>query len=370
MDYYKKYLKYKNKYFLLRGGNKYNEYISAINSYFKDKNICTKDDLHIDGIRMLKEDVGALKGFGGAHLLFGSINRIPVCVKIFVFNEKTVENYDKNINEIGLTHFISDYFLSHPKLTDNFTTFYISRHCDKYLENELKISKDLREFEKNIYNTDANIMIVEKVMGDLKSFIVKNYKLPNFPKIILSILIQICYTLQTFKTQFGEFYHGDFHSGNILLADEVKEMKTYIIIKGDLINYKLKLKTFNLCPKIWDFQTSYIKYINDKLLINDDTIISKFFNYKSEHQLKIFKAQSGETITNDLEYLIKTFPDLLYTDRDNPIIRLIYDTRDNLSKNIKIKFDIFLTNLIELLDDDEKEEDEYDDTVYDFKYES
>ena len=48
MNYYNKYLKYKNKYLSLRGGHKYNENIIAINSYFKNKNICTKDDLHID----------------------------------------------------------------------------------------------------------------------------------------------------------------------------------------------------------------------------------------------------------------------------------------------------------------------------------
>jgi hypothetical protein len=366
-NYYLKYLKYKQKYFdlkdqisyvqggsikqkyfdLKRGGN-YEENIARINHYFSTTDLCLAEDLGIEGTRPLNPSTGATKGYGGSHLYFGNVGDIPVSIKIFLF--KKLEGIDKNLNEIGLTHFISDYFMKNPKITDNITVFYTSKRCINYLDSHLRIADHINSIDEDVtkvYNCDVNVMIVEKVMGDLKGYINANKSIPTIHNILVSILFQACYTLLVFNEKFGHFYHGDFHCGNILLKEEEKEFKVYkLILDGD--PYIIKLQTFKLCPKLWDFQTSYVKEINDKLLVNDHSTLTTFFRYLNTDRFLEVKGES--TIDKDLQELLKSIL-LLFTAEEHKLSPLLLEINSrNLTGSMntfKIKnFLLYLTDFL------------------------
>jgi len=358
MEYYDKYLKYKYKYQNEHiGGYSNISNLNKIRNYFSNKDICGKDDLYIENIDLLKNfdtSMGITKGYGGAKLFYGYVLDIIVVVKIFLFNNKLSNGLTKGINEIGITHYISDYFINNPKLTDNFVIFYVSKHCDKYLENKLSsiITPELKS--ENIYKSDINLMIVEKVSGDLKLFIINNFTNLLFPKQLLSILIQVCYTLLVFKKEFGIFYHGDLHCGNILFSHELLDYKTYVIEIDDNCKYKIKLDTYNMCPKLWDFETSYVK----KLEYDNK---NKYFEYAKDEQLITYSDNIGN-INKDLHELLKSINNLLINNHSNDeIINFI-----KIANNSNITVERFLSSLIRLLNDNI--DSEYEDNEYDFRY--
>jgi hypothetical protein len=218
MDFYKKYIKYKAKYLnLLYGGHisvdQYKKNIKIINDHFNGKDLCSNEDLYISNIQPLTSSVGAAKGYGGASLYFGLIENIPVTIKFFQLYQEIHTSYIKGINEIGLTHYISDYFLINSKLTDNFTIFYKSIKCDNYLSKNFNITNNLinnycdnkKQKNNTLINNDTNIMIVEKVAGDLKNYFNVNKDKSNFIKIFVSLFIQICYTLLVFQKKCSIF---------------------------------------------------------------------------------------------------------------------------------------------------------------------
>ncbi len=327
-EFYIKYCKYKTKYLILKEelktsliDNDSKKNYDIVNSFLNKKDICTDEDILINKIIFLSEEKGITKGYGGAYLLGCIIESVECVAKLFTIKEKNIHTPDSNINEIGITHFISDYFLSNPnkKITDNFIIFYGSKRCTDFLlqKNPLNIMLSELNNNTNIFNKDINIMIVEKVFGDLYSYldnvlIKKNNKFSdedkkNTIKILDSIFFQIIYALFVFNKEFGEFVHGDLHLGNILVSLEKKLTKKYNIKmildqteSDDSINssdgyieYLIEIETFGITPKIYDFATTYVKKINDICgavikksdLSNNIAFLDKYFSYRKDNNL-------------------------------------------------------------------------------------
>ncbi len=242
-EFYVKYCKYKNKYLTLKNEleplfiNDPIQNYNIVNNFFNVKDICTHKDIIINKIIFLTEEKGITKGFGGAYLLGGIIESVECVFKLFKIDEKNIP--DPNINEIGITHFISDYFLSHKnkKLTDNFVVFYSVKRCIDFLLQKYPLSEMLvKQIPLDyIVSKDVNIMVVEKVFGDLRVFleskliektqIFSDENKINTIKLLDSIFFQIIYTLFVFDKEFGGFIHGDLHLGNILISTEKKVNK-------------------------------------------------------------------------------------------------------------------------------------------------
>jgi len=316
---YVKYVKYKSKYLKLKkqlGGtciSEMNNNYEKINKYFSEKDICSIEDISIYRILILSENTGATRGFGGGYLYSGMVEDVE-CVFKFLPIFKTSEP-DKNINEIGITHYISDYFLNNTnkKLTDNFVTFYHSKRCSDFLLQEYPLNLELKEkVPKDLVNNDLNVMIVEKVHGDLKGYLekilvkktetVSTEKNIEIIKKLDSILFQIIYTLYIFNKEFDGFVHGDLHMGNILIKNEpLLKTKTYKIIRyydSEKIEYNIEIETDMVSPKIWDFATSFVGNINKNIHEYD-----KYFTYKKDNHLIIYPHQVSN---KDLLFLLQS----------------------------------------------------------------
>ena len=339
--FYMKYFKYKTKYITLQkqlGGTNINNmkyYYEEINKFLSDKNICDFNDIVVSDLIILSEQNGITKGYGGAYLLSGNINLIDSVFKLFKIFEKGKP--DKNINEIGLTHYISDYFLNHinRKISDNFITFYNSKRCVNFFLDNHYIKKykqyiietiDIKD--DDITTKDINIMIVEKVNGDLggflKSFLIKKKSgslieideaksiEPQVIEMFDSIFFQIIYTLFIFNKEFNGFIHNDFHLGNILVKkDELltKKFKIQRILDDedveDITEYNIEVKTFGITPKIWDFATSYLGSVNSMIKDNNIEFIKKYFDYKNFNDLIKYDEQSL-ILNKDLTFLLNS----------------------------------------------------------------
>jgi len=316
---YVKYVKYKSKYLKLKkqlGGtniSEMNNNYEKINKYFLEKDICSIEDISIYEMLILSKDTGATQGFGGGYLYSGRVEDIE-CVFKFLPIYETVKP-DKNINEIGITYYISDYFLNHDnkKLTDNFVTFYHSKRCSDFLLQEYPLNSELREkVPEDLVNKDLNVMIVEKVHGDLKGYLekilviktktVSDEENAKIIKKLDSILFQIIYTLYIFNKEFDGFVHGDLHIGNILIKNEpLLKTKTYKIIRyydSEKIEYNIEIETDMVAPKIWDFATSFVGKINKNIHEYD-----KYFTYKKDNNLIIYPHQ---VINKDLLFLLQS----------------------------------------------------------------
>lgn len=373
-DMYVKYVKYKNKYMNLKkqlGGSNIDvmkENYIKINTHFTGSDICTIEDITIYNMINLTKEVGATEGFGGGFLLSGMVEDVECVFKLLKINE-VGSIPDININEIGITNYISDYFINHSnkKLTDNFITFYHQKKCDKFLLQDYQLSKMISTKISSgaipTTSTDINIMIVEKVDGDLRGFIMSKLIEKQFNKdgkvkelsgeektemeskneeiklILDSVLFQIIYTLYIFKKEFGTFIHGDLHMGNILLKGEPLETKKYKINRyldsddlSDVTEYDIKLNTFGITPKIWDFATSYVGTVNNKIKEKEEAFINKYFNYSKG---KISAA--GDHIDDKLIY----YPSPI---KDNDIIFLL-----NSILLLSVKYyipDVYISQLI------------------------
>jgi len=380
---YVKYIKYKSKYLKLKqqvGGSNISqmkENYKIINEYFLEKDICTIDDISIYNIFFLSDNSGITRGYGGGYLLSGMVESIECIFKLF----KICENNnipDKNINEIGITNYISKYFLNHsnPKLTDNFITFYHDKRCADFLLQDyplnLMLSSKIPEEDKT--NNDVNIMVVEKVTGDLRGFL--ETKLPKkvdtitpeinkeIIQILDSILFQIVYTLFIFNKEFNGFVHGDLHMGNILIKNEpVLKTKKYKIIRHlddedntNITEYNIEIKTYGITPKIWDFATSFVKNINDKIKEKDEDFITKYFNYKKYNNLIHY---SNQIINRDLSFLLRSIISLSTTYYlPEKYIEEITEIFNNT--NIERIFNIFLTRINESNQNDSITQDDCD----------
>lgn len=319
--YKKKYIKYKIKYLKMIGGltsAEYKLYKTAIDTYYKiqENFVCNKNGLEIINTSPLSVS-GGIHGHGGAFLYNGIINtpergHIQVVLKLFSVPDNIMrrsqnplvndEPIIKDKNEIGITHYISDNMLESGQ-TDIFTMVYKTFLCDNsmlnYINeiNRLSINKDIRSYQHEP-TTYTTIMVVEKVKGDLRSEIITgirdmfdNYldgqdelitnKLKYMEDKILSILMRVAYGYIKFNEIFEGFYHGDLHCGNILLSldDRLQEVNYEHNFEDEIL--KIECKTFGIHPKLWDFQTSYVKKLNDEIKKqpNDGKIITKYFDY-------------------------------------------------------------------------------------------
>lgn len=371
---YEKYIKYKNKYLQLKynnctmlynhsGGTKYikdmKQSYEIINKYFQDKDICTIDDIIVNNIMILSDIHGITKGYGGGYLLSGTIDKIDCVFKLFKIYE-TKEIPDKNINEIGLTHYVSDYFLNHvnEKITDNFVTFFHMKRCMNFLIQDYPLSTLISEqiSIKDKTTDDVNIMIVEKVIGDLRgfleSFLTKNTEPLSHEKKIEtiefldSILFQIIYTLYVFDKEFKGFIHGDLHLGNILIKTEKNKTKKYKIIRyldDDPIDFNIEVKTFGVTPALWDFATSYIHTINEKIIDNNKDILDKYFGYRKTNKLIQYNKH---IINTDLSFLLNSIK--LLTLKYHIPIEYINELEEIFTgKTILRIFNIFLQKISE-----------------------
>lgn len=177
-------------------------------------------------------------------------------------------------------------------------------------------------------------MIVEKTAGDLRNYLQTQLNNPNIDYILLSIMIQICYSLLLFNKIFGKFAHNDLHAGNILYTPEIDhpiEKNYEVKFQSSKSKMKFKLKNLDICPKIWDFDDAYIKSIDDILLrrINgentqeDNIFYEKYFNYLgSNENPKLFKIIDKLMMGIDFDLII-LIKDILRSIMNNEnIIRL------------------------------------------------
>jgi hypothetical protein len=316
------YVKYKTKYLNLKqlGGSNITEMkknYETISTYFADKNICTIDDISIYNILTMSEASGITRNFGGGYLFSGMIESIECVFKLLKIYESGKP--DVNINEIGLTHYISDYFLNHEnkKITDNFITFYLQKRCTDFLLQDYPMNTIISEKipKEDITTNDITIMVVEKVFGDFKNLLISNLventkersseKEEEIIKLLDSILFQVIYTLYIFNKEFDGFVHVDLHTGNILIKKEPYiKSKKYKIERyldeddpTDVTEYNIEIPTFGFTPKIWDFATSYVGTTNKKIQEKDTTFISKYFDYKKDNSLKQYSSVSNRDLT-------------------------------------------------------------------------
>jgi hypothetical protein len=288
--------------------------------------VCEIDKV-MEHARRLGAETGATAGLSGDLLYYGQIRNKNVVAKMMTVKQSRSQSprdeyyaYKRN-NEIGITKFISEYFLEYPKLTDNFTLFYMARKCpgfiDKYVDNKLfnKFAVD------GLVDRRVNIMIVEKAMSDFKGFLHTNteeirknsmsIELSDiFVRTTISIFIQICYSLLMFDKCFGLFYHGDLHCGNILIGPEdIHQIKKYIIKLDDSHQYKINIKTYGRSPKLWDFSNSYVQILFD-MYNNQNMKALEIFDYLGEgapahtkFTQELLKSKIG-TIGDDIDNLI------------------------------------------------------------------
>lgn len=288
---YNRYIENKHLFNLLHymtqnGGNKYN--YDEFNEVIKKSDVaklCDIDDLIFSDNNnetnfMIHKLHNLTGGYSGDVVLSGSFKKgtferdvvIKMCYKRKQRNQdnkkiplplRILEAYKvkKHDNEIAITHYISDYFIANPKLTDNFTLFYSSIGCKNFFDKNIKFQDEFNFRYDKLFNPptkNVSIMIVEKATSDLKKF-VKNFREINkFGEKLLSIMIQIMYTLIVFDKYLGGYFHGDFHPGNVLLGDDPRERKKIFVCFRDGSKYKLHLNTYGYCPKIWDFSGSYV----------------------------------------------------------------------------------------------------------------
>lgn len=364
---YVKYVKYKNKYLKLKhqiGGSNIIEMkdnYNKITKYFSDKNICTIEDINIYNIISLCDNTGITRNFGGGYLFSGMIEDIECVFKFLKICEKSKP--DININEIGITHYISDYFLNHEnqKITDNFITFYHQKRCTDFLIQDYPMSRIISEKipKEDITTNDITIMVVEKVFGDLCYFLKSNLiekdkemneeQKENVIKLFDSILFQIIYTLYIFNKEFKRFIHGDLHVGNILIKKEPLKTKKYKIIRhldndnpNDLTEFNIEIPTYGITPKIWDFATSNVELVNEKIKNNDTEFINKYFSYKMDNTLNSIHNNKYE----DLLFLLKSIVNLC----GNYCLPCEYIKKLQeifTGKSIDTIFNIFLNTIIE-----------------------
>jgi hypothetical protein len=172
-------------------------------------------------------------------------------------------------------------------------------------------------------------MIVEKVAGDLKNYLEKNIDSENFINIFISFLIQICYTLLVFQSKFEGFYHGDLHCGNILYSIIDQSHKIYKYEK-----IIIKVETFSMCPKIWDFETSILTNVNNLLIENNNDIIQKYFNYIGDNKPTTY-THNAYCVEKDIYGLINSFL-LIYINRQKKLGDLISDNEKEIIKQLEL----------------------------------
>jgi hypothetical protein len=363
---YTKYVKYKSKYLSLKNqlGDSYVDLMKmdyqTINEYFSKNDVCTIEDISIYRMFFLSDMHGITRGYGGAYLLAGMVESVECVFKLFKIFEKGIP--DKNINEIGLTHYISDYFLNHPnqKITDNFVTFFHNRRCEDFLLKDYPLSTSLSEKipEEDITSKDINIMIVEKVTGDLggflKSFLVKKTeaitpeKEKNVIEFFDSVFFQIIYTLYVFEKEFKGFVHGDLHLGNILIKADRKPSKKYKISRvldpddpDDVTDFDIEVQTFGITPKIWDFATSVVGTANNNIKENNLPFMNKYFAYRNENKLLTHEYKKN----TDLQFLLSSIK-LLGMNYHLPN-KYIEELDEIFTYPINKIFNIFLNKIIE-----------------------
>ncbi len=210
-----------------------------------------------------------------------------VVIKICYYRKPTMHRYfsrdldiynaKKNNNEIAIAHYISNYFLMNPNLTDNFTLFYASVGCKDFFDKN-KIFQQQNSFKYDMLlspsTKNVGILVVEKAICDIKHFVQNFRQTSFFGEKMVSIIIQITNALIIFNKHLGGFFHGDFHTGNVLISNESKERKKIFIKFCDGTTNKLYIKTYGICPKIWDFSATHIGN-----LFHNRNENSNYFNY-------------------------------------------------------------------------------------------
>ena len=301
---YKKYLKYKNKYLSLK--NKKNQIGGNINFKMNKKiyNYCHENPrfdypcLSNFGVNL--EDLSVLlgkdpsRGVSSYSIIFGSLNidehPNPVIIKTFISSctSKLKRAYEihpdslKYFHEIQICKHLTELFLI-TEILQNISWFYYGGVCEYSFEPENKISTCTRQLikgEEHIYNkankenklikhwydlyiNNSNkigdttaFMVVEKSEGSLDGLFYKmKNELPtlDFLNILMSLILQVLLTINYLNNNdfLVYFNHNDLHTANVLYSSTSEEIISY-----NLQNGVIRLRTFSLLAKIWDFGTS------------------------------------------------------------------------------------------------------------------
>ncbi len=126
-------------------------------------------------------------------------------------------------------------------------------------------------------------------------------------------------------------------------------------------DYLIEVNTYCITPKIYDFATTYVKYINDKInQPNDNIFIDKYFSYKKNNKLIYYQSLVKN---NDMYFLLESIIKFLSNKYHLPQdyiseIKTIFQ-----NKSIEQIFKIFLNKMILT-----NQNEDIDDTNYDYLY--
>jgi len=107
----------------------------------------------------------------------------------------------------------------------------------------------------------TSFMVVEKSLGSLNTFFRQDVNLELLQR-LMSLILQtiLTYNYLNNNSIVKYFNHNDLHTGNVLYSTTSDETIEYNLERGSI-----KINTFGLLAKIWDFGTS-------NLVLNDGTI--------------------------------------------------------------------------------------------------
>ncbi len=304
MDSYKKYLKYKSKYMTLKqrvnqiGGNSNLDMNNTIYRYCNTNPIFANPCLDHFGLNLddLKKMAGKDKS-SQSDLIIGTSNITiddtvyQVALKVFMSKCTTIKNrrirpdHLSFFHEITICKQLTELFLI-PRILQNISWFYYGGVCEtsfRTVDNISVCSGEQITGSNRIYNindndfikhwhdkyTDENgnlgdttsFMVVEKSSGSLNSLFTQNVEkntqlnLDNL-HIFMSLILQTILTMNYINNNefLVYFNHNDLHTGNVLYSPTSEEYITY-----NLINGPIRIRTYNMLAKIWDFGNSNLE---------------------------------------------------------------------------------------------------------------
>ncbi len=249
--------------------------------------------------------------------------------------DKTQSKYfdnDTQINEIGITKLLCDDLLlkknsDNTKITNNLPVFYFYSNCkniypnydkkslcngeDIEIKNPFHYVNDKRLY-KNIYELykagglteNTNLMIVEKTDGDISGLLDNiiediNFDLSNlkikvneFSELLKSIFYQLTYILTILNIYYEEYSHNDLHIGNVLYKKKKAEETIFDFENKKLTEIRrIKFNDCGITIKLWDFATSYIKILDQKIK-EDCKMIRYYDNYPFIRNAYIYEKEN------------------------------------------------------------------------------
>ncbi len=306
MDNYNKYLKYKNKYCNLKtqyllskrnqtGGNmnfdmNFTIYTECQNNP-RYSNPCLENfGVELDSLSKMegKDRSSQSEMIIGTSKLNIDDKNYPIAIKVFmsqctsILNRRERPDELQFLNEISICKQLTELFLRTRQL-QNISWFYYGGICEYSFETENRMSKcsgkqilgdhhiysqDNRrnsfmrhwyDYYNNIPSGDTtSFMIVEKSTGSMNSLLETHKRNNTNLKIdtlqtIMSLILQTLLALNVINNHqyVAYFNHNDLHTGNVLYSPTDEDVITF-----NLENGNIRLRTFNILAKIWDFGTS------------------------------------------------------------------------------------------------------------------